>query len=269
MSKKSSSKKRILITGAGSGFGVGMAIGLAKKGHHVIASVQIWPQATRLREHAQKLKNLQVEKLDLLEPYDVANAVKEFEIDILVNNAAISVTGPISEIPMELVLETFNTNVFGALNLTQQFVRKFVDEKRPGKIVFISSVAGLFAGSGYGPYTASKHAIEAIAKTMQLELAKHDIQVQTINPSAYRTGFNDTMVEAASHWMDDELNFTKRAEMKKLMAHVLDKQKDPKEAIEQMIAIIPEDTGLFRNIIPASFVDAMKKREAEAWENKI
>ncbi len=267
----SSSKKRILITGAGSGFGEGVALGLSKKGHEVIATVQIWPQATKLREQAEELglKNLRVEKLDILDCFDVEHAIKEFDIDILVNNAAISFTGPISEIPLELVQRTFDTNVFAALNLTQQFVRKFVDEKRPGKIVFISSVAGLFGGAGYGAYTASKHAIEAIAETMQKELEKYRIKVQTINPSAYRTGFNDTMTESAFYWMDDAVNFTKRAEMKKLMAHVLGKQKDPQEAIDAMISIIPADSGMFRNVIPISFVPAMQERQAEAWRNKI
>ena len=65
--------KRILISGAGSGFGELAAIGLAKQGHDVIAGVQIWPQATALRRVASSLglKNLRVEKLDLLHPYDV------------------------------------------------------------------------------------------------------------------------------------------------------------------------------------------------------
>jgi hypothetical protein len=72
------SKKRILITGAGSGFGEGAAIGLARNGHDVIAGVQIWPQVTSLRRKVKSLglSNLRVEKLDLLHPYDVANALK-------------------------------------------------------------------------------------------------------------------------------------------------------------------------------------------------
>ena len=62
-------KKRILITGAGSGFGEGAAIGLAQKGHDVIAGVHIWPQATRLRKRREDLglHNLRVEKLDILD----------------------------------------------------------------------------------------------------------------------------------------------------------------------------------------------------------
>jgi NADP-dependent 3-hydroxy acid dehydrogenase YdfG len=67
-------KKRILITGAGSGFGEGAAIGLGQNGHDVIAGVQIWPQVASLRRKVKSLElsNLRVEKLDLLNPYDVS-----------------------------------------------------------------------------------------------------------------------------------------------------------------------------------------------------
>jgi NADP-dependent 3-hydroxy acid dehydrogenase YdfG len=84
------SKKRILITGAGSGFGEGAAIGLAQNGHDVIAGAQIWPQVTSLRQKVKSLglNNLRVEKLDLLHPYDVDHVLK-WDIDILFSNAGI------------------------------------------------------------------------------------------------------------------------------------------------------------------------------------
>src|SRR6202012_1017378 len=82
--------QEILITGAGSGFGEGTALGLAQKGHNIIAAVQTWPQDTALREKSGSLglKTLKVEKLDLLGSYDVAHALK-LKFEILVNNAGI------------------------------------------------------------------------------------------------------------------------------------------------------------------------------------
>lgn len=268
--KRMSMKKRILITGAGSGFGEGVAIGLAQKGHEVIAGVHIWPQATRMRKEAKSLglNNLRVEKLDILDSYDVANALK-WDIDILVNNAAIGLNGPVSEIPLELIRRTFDTNVFAALGLTQKFIRKFVDEKRPGKIVFISSEAGFITMPGFGPYCASKHALESIAEALQSELKPFNIQVQTINPGAYLTGFNDTMAETAFHWMDDQKNFIKKADVKKSFDEHLASQRDPEEAIEAMIPIIPSDSGKYRNVVPKALEDFLKKSQAAGWENKI
>jgi NAD(P)-dependent dehydrogenase (short-subunit alcohol dehydrogenase family) len=143
--------KTILITGAGSGFGEGAAIGLAKKGHDVIAGVQISPQVTPLREKAKQLglKTLRVEKLDLLDPLDVAQA-HGWDIDILFNNAGMGECGPVSEIPVELVRRNFETNIFAPLVLTQGFIRKWVEAKKPGKIVFTSSMGGLFTPRASG-----------------------------------------------------------------------------------------------------------------------
>jgi NAD(P)-dependent dehydrogenase (short-subunit alcohol dehydrogenase family) len=258
-------RKRILITGAGSGFGELAAIGLAKEGHDVIAGVQIWPQATALRRKVETLglKSLQVEKLDLLHPYDVQNALN-WDIDTLVNNAAIAESGPITEIPMELLRRMFEGNFFAPLQLTQGFVRKFIDEGRRGKIVFTSSIGGLIA--------ATKHALEAIAGSMQAELAPFGIQVQVINPGGYLTGFNETEAESSAHWMDDRKNYVKKADVQGFFDRILgDEQNrlDPQLMADAMVRIIPKETGLFRNVVPQLAEDMVKGVQQDTWTNKI
>ena len=266
-------RKRILITGAGSGFGELAAIGLAKDGHDVIAGVQIWPQATALRRKVETLglKNLRVEKLDLLHPYDVQHALN-WDIDTLVNNAAIAESGPITEIPMELLRRMFEGNFFAPLELTQRFVRKFIDERRPGKVVFTSSIGGLISIPYGGPYAATKHALEAIAGSMQAELAPFGIQVQVINPGGYLTGFNETEAESASHWMDDRRNYVKRAEVQGFFDRILgDEQNrlDPQLMADAMVQIIPDDTGLFRNVVPQLAEDMVKTVQKDLWSKMI
>ena len=267
------SKKRILITGAGSGFGEGAAIGLARKGHDVIATVQFSPQVTPLREKAKEsgLKNLRVEKLDILNPHDVANALN-WDIDILFSNAGYGESGPVSEIPVDLVRKNFETNVFAPLDLAQRFIRKFINEKRPGKIVFTSSMGGLFTPPGFGPYVATKHALESFAEALQGELKPYGIKVQTINPETYLTGFNETMAETAFKWLDDSKNFTKRAELQKLFDALIGNPEgrlDPREMIEAMVAIVPSDTGKFRNVVPKAVEDFLKGAQKAAWDNQI
>ena len=267
------SEKRILITGAGSGFGEGAAIGLAQNGHDVIAGAQIWPQVTSLRQKAKSLglSNLRVEKLDLLHPYDVANALK-WDIDILFSNAGLGENGPVCEIPVDLVRRTFETNVFAPLELAQKFIRKWVDQKRPGKVVFTSSVAGLVTHvTGIAPYAASKHALQCIAESLQQELKPFQIQVQTINPGAFLTGFNETMTESAFHWQDDTKNFIKRADIQKCFDFLGDEhfQRDPKEMVDAMVSIVPADAGLFRNVVPKAEEDFVKTNQREAWEMRM
>jgi short-subunit dehydrogenase len=266
-------KKRILITGAGSGFGELAAIGLAKVGHDVIAGVQIWPQATALRRKVEPLglKNLRVEKLDLLHPYDMQNALS-WDIDILVNNAAIAESGPITEIPMELLRSMFETNFFAPLELTRKFVRKFIDEGRPGKVVFTSSIGGLIAIPYGAPYATTKHALEALAGSMQAELAPFGIQVQVINPGGYLTGFNETEAESSAHWMDDRTNYVKKADVKDFFDRILgvdENRMDPQLMADAMVEIIPKETGLFRNVVPQLAENLVKDMQRGAWENKI
>jgi NAD(P)-dependent dehydrogenase (short-subunit alcohol dehydrogenase family) len=267
-------KKRILITGAGSGFGEGAAIGLAKLGHFVIAGVQISPQVTALRKKVAGLKlekNLRVEKLDILDPYDVKYALT-WDIDILFSNAGIGEAGPVFEIPVELVRRNFETNVFAPLALAQRFISRFINEKRKGKVVFTSSMGGLFTPPGFGIYVSTKHALESIAEAMSNELKKYNIQIQTVNPGAYLTGYNETMADKPFRWLDDNENFTKRAEMRQVFDSLLgtpEGRLDPEEMIDAMIRIVPSDTGKFRNVVPKFVEDMVKEQQQKAWEITI
>ena len=173
--------KTILITGAGSGFGEGAAIGMAKNGHNVIATVQVSPQVTPLREKAKALglNNFRVERLDLTDSYDIAQA-QSWDFDVLWNNAGRGEAGPVWEIPIDLVSQNYEVNVFLPLVLTQGVVRKWVANKTKGKVVFTSSMGGLFTPANWGVYVSTKHALESIAEALQQELAPHGIKVQTI-----------------------------------------------------------------------------------------
>ena len=265
--------KTILITGAGSGFGRAAAIGMARNGHRVIATAQISPQVTPLREEAKALglENLTVEKLDLADPWDVSHALT-WEIDVLWNNAGMGESGPMFEIPVDLVRRNFETNVFLPLALTQGFVRKWIDAGKSGKVVFTSSMGGLYVPAYWGVYDATKHALEAVAEAMQLELKDRGIKVQTINPGAYYTGYNETMADTAFRWLDDTKNVTQRADLRRAFDAFLDPPDghlDAQEMIDRMIEIVPADDGKFRNVVPKATEDMLKAHQLAAWDNRI
>ncbi|HWA42661.1 MAG TPA: SDR family oxidoreductase [Hypericibacter adhaerens] len=265
--------KTILITGAGSGFGEAAAIGLARNGHKVIATAQISPQVTPLREKAkaQGLANLRVEKLDLSDPYDVAYA-QSWDIDVLWNNAGLGESGPVFEIPIDLVRHNYEVNLFLPLLLTQGFVRKWLTARKKAKVVFTSSMGGLFTPANWGVYVSTKHALESIAEAMQQELAPFGIKVQTINPGAYYTGYNETMADTAFRWLDDSRHFTKRDALRKSFDDFLkapDGHMDAREMIDRMIEIVPQDSGKFRNVVPKAIEDMLKAHQQAAWNNMI
>ncbi|EPL7761941.1 TPA: SDR family oxidoreductase [Acinetobacter baumannii] len=265
--------KTILITGAGSGFAEAAAIGMAKAGHNIIATAQISPQVAALRNKVANLglDNIRVEKLDLHDPYDVAFA-QSLDIDILWNNAGMGETGPVSEIPLDLVRRNFETNVFKPLELTQGFIAKWIKNKKQAKIVFTSSMGGLFTPGGFGTYVSTKHALESIAEAIAQEVTPFGIKVQTINPGAYLTGFNETMADTAFRWLDDSKNFTKRDALRATFDELLASPQghlDPQEMIDRMIAIVPADTGKFRNVCPQFVEDMLKEAQTAAWTAEI
>jgi NAD(P)-dependent dehydrogenase (short-subunit alcohol dehydrogenase family) len=104
------------------------------------------------------------------------------------------------------------------------------------------------------------------------ELRKYNIQIQTINPGAYLTGYNETMADNPFHWLDDNKNFTKRSEMKATFDALLgtpDGRLDPAEMIDAMIQIVPAENGKFRNVVPLFVEDMLKEYQLKQWEVRI
>jgi NAD(P)-dependent dehydrogenase (short-subunit alcohol dehydrogenase family) len=267
--------KTILITGAGSGFGKAAAIGMAKNGHKIIATCQVSSQVTPLREDVAALgiKHFRVERLDLKDSYDIKQA-QSWDCDILWNNAGKGEAGPVWEIPVDLVRDNYEVNVFLPLQLTQGVVQRWVREgnAKGKKVVFTSSMGGLFTPANWGTYVSTKHAIEAFAEAMQQELAAYGVKVQTINPGAYYTGYNETMADNPMRWLDDGKNFTKRAALRKEFDDFFatpEGKMDPKEMIDLMIEVVPADTGKFRNVMPKKIEDMLRNHQLAAWENTI
>jgi NAD(P)-dependent dehydrogenase (short-subunit alcohol dehydrogenase family) len=121
-------------------------------------------------------------------------------------------------------------------------------------------------------YVSTKHALESIAEALQQELAAYHIKVQTINPGAYYTGYNETMADNPFRWLDESKHFTRRSELRKAFEGFLgapDGHMDPQEMIDRMIDIVPADTGHFRNVMPKKVEQRLKAHPPAAWENKI
>ncbi|TPQ33958.1 SDR family oxidoreductase [Cupriavidus pinatubonensis] len=252
--------KKILITGASSGFGRGAAIELARRGHEVVATAETWPQVRSLRADAADAGvKLEVIKLNLLNDMDIAHAAG-YDPDVLVLNAGVMESGSVVDIPMQRVRESFEINVFGHMKLAQGIVPKMVGRKS-GKVVWTSSMGGILVVPFVGVYCATKHAIEAIAGSMKAELAPYGVKVATVNPGVFGTGFNDTGAESHSQWYDAERAVVPMPDF----AGALANQADPQEMIDAMVEILPAEEHLYRTMRPFDTIHAAKQWQETGW----
>lgn len=190
-------KRTILVTGAGSGFGKLAALELASRGHAVIATTETSEQADALQAEHPELRTM---KLDVTSESDVAKAA-DLEVDVLINNAGMGVMGPMATVPMAKVRAVFEVNVFGMIAMSQAVIPS-MKKRGKGRIINVSSVAGILASPLTSPYAMTKHAVEAFTKSLRGELGPHGIDVTKVNPGPYNTGFNDRMVDGITEYID-------------------------------------------------------------------
>ena len=258
--------KRILITGAASGFGKGAALELARRGHTVTAGVQIAPQATELLAAAADAGvDLDVIILDITDEDD-RRAAFATEVDVLINNAGIMESGPAAEIPMARVRKNFETNVFGTLAMIQGIAPQMV-ERGSGKIINVTSMGGLITVPFVSIYTATKHALESITEGLKFELAGTGVEICTINPGAYGTGFNDRAAETMFRWLDPATSLTRPEIFQAFMeGGGLDDQLDPQGLIDAMVELAEEEGSKFRNVVPAEIIPWIKAIDEITWD---
>jgi len=190
-------KMKVLITGAASGIGYETGIRLAKLGCEVILTVH---KEEEIEPVLVKVKTLNLKiicfKLDITKEND-RKKILEYDLDCLINNAGIGIGGSLLELPLELIKENFEVNVFSTLRLSQIFAADLFLKKKKGKIIFMSSLAGIMPISFLGSYCMTKASIRTMATVLkrELKLISDDIQVKLIEPGIYNTGFNELMIE--------------------------------------------------------------------------
>jgi NAD(P)-dependent dehydrogenase (short-subunit alcohol dehydrogenase family) len=253
----------VLITGAGSGLNNGAAIELAERGYDVIAGVENYPQVRALEiQTKQRGVKLRIEKIDVTNKGDRRRAMS-LDVDVLLNGAGIIEGGAIVDIPGENMRRQFEVNVIGPVLLSQGIAKRMI-ERRSGKIIFMSSVVGILSGPFVGIYGASKHALEAIADTMSMELQEFGIQIAVINPGPYLTGFNDAGFLAPKDW-DDEPS-TRAFDYDKLAFPF--EQFEPSLAFSSIVDVVTGKSSLFRNVITPDLAEGVREQSLQVWTRK-
>jgi NAD(P)-dependent dehydrogenase (short-subunit alcohol dehydrogenase family) len=166
-----------LVTGASSGIGAACAERLARNGWRVLAGVR------REGDAPEGTDEVLLDVTDAAQIQAVADEVDE--LHGLVNNAGIAVAGPLEFLPVELFRQQLEVNVTGQVAVTRALLPAL--RRGRGRIVFMGSIAGKSAVPFLAPYAASKHALEAIADSLRLELSPWRIGVTIVEPGSIKT----------------------------------------------------------------------------------
>lgn len=198
---------RVLITGSSSGFGRLIANKLLQEGHRVVASMR--DAGGRNREVAEELRaaGAHVVEIDVTSHTSVREGVAAAReaaggIDVLVNNAGVGVLGLQEAFTPEDWQKLFDINVFGVQRVTREVLPE-MRERGSGLLIFVSSLLGRMVLPFFGPYNASKYAVEALADNYRVELSGFGVDSVVIEPGAYDTGFGERLLSPSD---DDRLS---------------------------------------------------------------
>jgi NAD(P)-dependent dehydrogenase (short-subunit alcohol dehydrogenase family) len=190
------SGKVALVTGASSGLGVHFARTLASAGAAVAIAARRADRLASLQAELHKAgSKAAAVDLDVQSGKSVSAAFDAIEqalgaIDIVVNNAGISIVKPALDIPEEDWDTVVDTNLRGAWLVTQTAAKRWVAAKRPGVVVNIASILGLRTIGQVAPYNASKAGLIHLTRALAMEWARYDIRVNAICPGYIETEMN-------------------------------------------------------------------------------
>jgi NAD(P)-dependent dehydrogenase (short-subunit alcohol dehydrogenase family) len=235
--------KTVVVTGNSTGIGASTAEFLIAKGFHVFGGVRSEADGARLQsELGQAFTPLIMDVTDgeaiSAGARDVTRALGGASLAGLVNNAGIAVGGPLSHLPLDAFRQQFEVNFFGTVAVTQAFLPLLgcgdTPGGKPGRIVNVSSVSGKRAMPFMAPYSASKHALEAVSESLRRELMLFGIEVIIVAPAAVATPIWD---KAGDSDFSPYRETAYAPALTRLMAYMMDvgPKGDPPERVARVI----------------------------------
>lgn len=216
-----------VVTGASSGIGHATAVALAERGVRVIGTSRNPDTVPDALRHP----GIEFHALDLADDASIeAFADKVGDVDILINNAGESQSGPFEELPAEAIRRLFRINVFGQVRLTQLLLPG-MRERRYGRIVMVGSMLASFPLAYRSSYVSSKAAIKAFAEAARLEVSPYGVWISTLEPGSISTGIS----ERRTKYVDDGSPYD--AEFRKVIS-ILDRNEAKGITAERVAAKI-------------------------------
>ena len=179
-----------VVTGASSGIGAATVVALGRRGYQIVAGARRLARVRRVVGDLGVALPLDVTDEESIDQFVSAVSEKFGRIDVLVNNAGLALgLNPIAEARDEDWIEMWEVNVLGLMRMTRSSL-PLLRKAKHGHIVNLGSIAGFETYKGGAGYTASKHAVRAMSRTMRLELNGEPIRVTEIAPGMVETEFS-------------------------------------------------------------------------------
>lgn len=243
---------RILITGATSGIGFDLATKLSQRNHTVYITTHTKNQLKSLEDKIKELNlNILCFKLDIREKED-RKLLRVLNIDCLVNHAGIGNGGSLLYMDIDVLRDNYETNIFASFTLLQEFYKIKKEKHEKGKILITSSIASMLPIPFLGCYTSSKAAISMLAFTLKEELKyleDKDISISLIEPGAYKTGFNQVMIDNKNKFLEpDNKIYRNKDSINKIQRNMftLIESKTTNSLINKIIKEIESDKPKFK-----------------------
>jgi NAD(P)-dependent dehydrogenase (short-subunit alcohol dehydrogenase family) len=192
--------RAVLTTGANSGIGLATVVEVAKRGFRSVGSVRS-PQKAEVVHSAAAEAGVEVETilLDVTDAEQCEMALVGLDLYGLVNNAGYGLTGAVEDVGDDEARALFETMVHAPMRLAR-LALPAMRARGAGRIVNVSSIAGLTTMPFAGHYTGAKHALEALSDALRVEVARDGVKVVLVEPGGFKTGI----------WEELERDITKR-----------------------------------------------------------
>lgn len=256
------------ITGASRGFGHIWAEAALDRGDRVVATARdVSTLDDLVAAHGDRVLALPLDVTDRAAAFDAVSKAADFlgSLDVVVNNAGYGLFGMVEEITEQQARAQIETNVFGALWVTQAAL-PFMREQRSGHILQVSSIGGVHAFPGLGLYHASKWALEGFSQSLAQEVALFGIHVTLLEPTGYSTDWafgSATRAEPLPAYDES------REAMTAARARVAAKRGDPRATADAVLAIVDMDEPPLRFFLgdgPLDMIRVEYARRLETWE---
>jgi len=260
-----------LITGTSSGFGRALAQAALEHGDRVVATARSTDGISDFaREFPDRAVAVPLDVTDADQARAAIDAaVRAFDrIDVVVNNAGYGALGALEELSDDELRRQFDTNVFGALNVTRAALPQ-LRRQRSGHIVQLSSLSGVVPNAGEGAYAGSKSALEGLSESLAKEVAHLGIRVTIVEPGPFRTDFAGRSLQKADP-IDDYVESV--GATRDLVAQLDGNQpNDPTRGAKAIIQAIESPNPPLRLALGEQAIEAIRAKldeqraELDAW----